>query len=59
MEKYGNWTADTNKIYETLSPPLVRHDICQIIYATAVYGARMLGRKCVNRDISQFAKKAR
>ena len=36
-----------------------RHDICQIVYATAVSGARILRRKRVNRDISQFATKAR
>ena len=36
-----------------------RHDICQKIYATAVLGARILRKKHVNRDISQFATKER
>ena len=36
-----------------------RHDICQNVYATAVWGARILRRKRVNRDISQFSTKAR
>ena len=36
-----------------------RHDICQKNYATAVLGARILRKKCVNRDISQFATKER
>ena len=36
-----------------------RHDICQIVYATAVSGPRILRRKRVNRDISQYATKAR
>ena len=36
-----------------------RHDICQIVYTTAVSGARILRRKHVNRDLSQFSTKAR
>ena len=36
-----------------------RHDICQKNYATAVLGARILRKKRVNRDISQFATKER
>ena len=36
-----------------------RHDICQKIYATSFWGARILRRKRVNRDISQFLRKAR
>ena len=28
-----------------------RHDICQKHYTTAVFGARILRKKCVNRDI--------
>ena len=36
-----------------------RHDICQKFYATAVLGARILRKKHVNRDISQFATKER
>ena len=38
---------------------VVRHDICQIVYAAAILGARILRRKRVNRDISQFSTKAR
>ena len=34
-----------------------RHDICQKIYATAVLEARILRKKHVNRDISQFETK--
>ena len=36
-----------------------RHDICQKNYATAVLGARILRKKNVNHDISQFATKER
>ena len=36
-----------------------RHDICQKIYATAVWEARILRKKCVNRNIIQFATKER
>ena len=36
-----------------------RHDICQIVYATAVSGARILRRKRVNHDISRFTTKVR
>ena len=36
-----------------------RHYICQKNYATAVLGARMLRKKHVNCDISQFATKER
>ena len=31
-----------------------RHDFCQNFYATAVLGARILRKKCVNSDITQF-----
>ena len=34
-----------------------RHDICQKNYATAVLGTRILRKKRVNHDISQFATK--
>ena len=34
-----------------------RHDICQKNYATAVLGARILRKKHMNRDITQFATK--
>ena len=33
------------------------HDICQNFYATSVLGARILRKKRVNRDITQFATK--
>ena len=36
-----------------------RHDICQNFYATTVLGARILHKKRVNRDITQFATKER
>ena len=36
-----------------------RHDICQKIYATAVLEARILRKKRVNCDDSQFATKER
>ena len=36
-----------------------RHDICQKIYATTVLEARILRKKRVNRNISQFATKER
>ena len=36
-----------------------RHDICQKHYATAVLGARILRKKCVDCDITQFATKER
>ena len=39
--------------------PVVRHDICQNFYATAVPGAKILRKKRVNRDITQFAIKER
>ena len=38
---------------------IARHDICQKNYATAVWGTRILRKKRVNRDISQFATKER
>ena len=38
---------------------LSRHDICQKNYATAVLEARILRKKRVNRNISQFATKER
>ena len=38
---------------------LGRHDICQKIYATTVLEARILRKKRVNRNISQFATKER
>ena len=37
--------------------PVFRHDICQKIYATAVLEPRILRKKRVNRNISQFATK--
>ena len=37
----------------------IRHDICQNFYATAVLGARILRKKRVIRDITQFATKER
>ena len=36
---------------------MIGNDICQKIYATAVLRKRILRKKRVNRDISQFAKK--
>ena len=36
-----------------------RHNICQKNYAIAVLEARMLRKKRVNRDVSQFATKER
>ena len=39
--------------------PSHRHDICQNFYATAVPGAKILRKKRVNHDITQFAIKER
>ena len=33
---------------------LTRHDICQEIYTTSVFGAKILHKKCVNRDEGKF-----
>ena len=54
---YGAYSAYS--AHSAYSDHPVRHDICQIVYATAVSRARILRRKRVNRDISQYATKAR
>ena len=44
---------------QTLKIADFRHDICQKIYATAVLEARILHKKHVNRNITQFVTKER
>ena len=39
--------------------PSLRHDICQQIYATAVFGPRNLRKKSINRDKIKSATKQR
>ena len=53
-----DWTpgATNNPYFKRVA---TRHDICQNVYATGFWGARILRRKRVNCDISQFATKAR
>ena len=54
----GHVLSQLRRKYVEYSSVLFRHDNCQIVYATAVSGARILRRKRVNRDITQFATKA-
>ena len=56
MGVYWRWCEVYLRLYRQAG---YRHDICQIVYATAVSGAKILRRKRVNRDISQFTTKAR
>ena len=58
-DKLGQRRVDTLLNVCQTAPPGHRHDICQKNYATAVLGARILRKKHVNRDISQFATKER
>ena len=36
-----------------------RHDICQKNYTTSVFGAKILHKKCVNRDNGKFTTNQR
>ena len=39
--------------------PPPRHDICQKVYTTGVFGAKILPKKRVNRDNGKFTTKQR
>ena len=55
-------TVTAGYLFQILNCHLIvclRHDICQKIYATTVLEARILRKKCVNCNISQFATKER
>ena len=38
---------------------MTRHDICQKIYTTSLFGAKILHKKCVNRDNGTFTTNQR
>ena len=38
---------------------IIRHDICQKNYTASVFGAKILHKKCVNRDKGKFTTNQR
>ena len=48
-----------HSVQQTDPLKMIRHDICQQIYATAVFGPKKLRKKSINRDKIKSATKQR